>query len=323
VTVPVAHRPPKRRLRTLVVGGTRAAFGIGAGYEPQRVSEQACFEPTRVSAYFVDLRAKTLREEAAFASGRSRVHGVSPTTRAQRALGWWDRQLAGDPGALIRFLAAAEELVRAGERDERGLLWRYDVEVPKYGRRAPWYSCMAQGQAASVLVRAAQATGRKRWAEAAVAAIAPLLAGAHGIVRPSDAGPVLEECPSEPPSAILNGWIFGLWGLWDVAVELGHPQAMTLFEASSETLLQGLPEYDLGWWSRYSLYPGHVDVATPFYHRAHVSQLDVMHRLTGRPELAEALARWRAYDRPTNRARALLTKVRYATARPAVDENAR
>jgi D-glucuronyl C5-epimerase C-terminus len=66
-------------------------------------------------------------------------------------------------------------------------------------------------------------------------------------------------------SAILNGWIFGLGGLWDVAVDLDEPRPMRMFEAIAETLQRRLREYDLGWWSRYSLVPTFVDLATPFY----------------------------------------------------------
>jgi len=306
----VAQLPPPRRLRSLVVGGTRAAFGIGAGYEPQKVSAQAVFDDSAVSGYFVDLRAKTLRDPKAFVSGRGRAYGISATTRAQRALGWWDRHVAGDAGAGDAFVREAKELRDLAERADLGLLWRYDVDVPKYGCRAPWHSCMAQGQAASVLVRAWLTTGDDSWAADACAAVQPLLRDTGiGVVRETSSGPVLEECPSEPPSSILNGWIFALWGLWDVAVALRDRDASGGFARGVEVLTKHLHNYDLGWWSRYSVYPGQPDLATPFYHRVHISQVDVMYRLTGREVFAETRARWRSYDRPRARARAITTKV--------------
>src|SRR5262249_46394519 len=79
------------------------------------------------------------------------------------------------------------------------------------------------------------------------------------------------------------------------------------FEASTGALVSLLPEYDVGWWSRYSVFPKVVDVATPFYHRVHLSQLSVMYRLTCSREFAETGTRWRRDDRACNRARAVAT----------------
>jgi hypothetical protein len=59
-----------------------------------------------------------------------------------------------------------------------------------------------------------------------------------------------------------------------------------------------LPQYDVGWWSKYSLYPHRLpDLAKPFYHRLHVTQLDVLYRLTGIDEFRARAARWRSFDR--------------------------
>lgn len=296
-----ARAPQERRRRAAVGGAVRAALSIGPGYEPQPLGDRACFDG-RVDGYFVDLRAKTLTEPTAFVSGRGRVYGVTATTRAQRALGWWERFLAGERSALPTFLGDADALLDIAERDGDQVLWRYDVAVPKYGRQPPWYSCMAQGQAASVLVRAYMATGREHYAEGALGAVRPML-GDHqelGLVVPTAEGPIFEECPSDPRSHILNGWVYALWGLWDVAVGLDYSEAMGAFEASAAALCAHVDLYDLGWWSLYSLYPGHRDVATPFYHRIHVTQLDVMYRLTGRSELRSLRERWRSYDRPAH-----------------------
>jgi hypothetical protein len=300
---------PGYALRPMLRGGMRAAFATGPGYEPQPLGSHARFDGDAVGGYFVDLRPKTLRELTPFVTGRGIHYGITPTMRAQQALGWWERHLDGDEIACPRFLALADELIATADVVGDSLLWRYDMDVPKYGRRAPWFSSMAQGQAASVLVRAYIAVQDERYAEAAAAAVRPITSGrdTKGLVTQTADGPILEECPSEPRSHILNGWIYALWGLWDVA-GLGVADALAAFELSTRTLRARLGDYDLGWWSLYSLYPGHTDVATPFYHRIHATQIDVMHRLTGWREFDQLHERWKHADRLPNSARAIVTK---------------
>jgi hypothetical protein len=162
---------------------------------------------------------------------------------------------------------------------------------------------MAQGQIASVFVRASAA-------ETALAALRPLLDRSPQFVVDLGAGPVLEEAPTSPPSCVLNGWIYALWGVRDVAVGLRSAEAADLFDESVQALLATLDEYDTGWWSRYSLWAGGRDLAKPFYHRIHVTQLEALHVLTGFPELAAAARRWRGYDTRTAAARAVLAKSR-------------
>ena len=114
--------------------------------------------------------------------------------------------------------------------------------------------------------------------------------------RPSTV-PALEEAPSRPASLILNGWIFALWGLFDVAIGLGDARARALFDESAAALEQTLPAYDTGGWSLYSLFPHpFADLAKPFYHRLHGDQLEVLGHLTGTPSFAAAAERFRGYE---------------------------
>src|SRR5262249_16228449 len=109
-----------------------------------------------------------------------------------------------------------------------------------------------------------------------------------------------------------------LWGLWDVAVGLDDGPARAMYEASLACLRRKLDEYDVGWWTRYSLYPHRLaDLAKPFYHRLHIDQVEVLFRLTGFEEFQAAGRRWRAYDTPLHRLasisqKALFVATRYA-----------
>ena len=285
----------------------------GPGYEPQPPGP--LHEWSAVRGYFLDLRAKTE------APGASEPRALQPAALAQLALGYWDRSLAGETGSAAAFDRLCGLLAERGEKAADGRRWPYSVPVAKYRLRPPWHSAMAQGQVASVFVRAHLATGEERWRTLAREAVRPLLATATSdLVTLTLAGPILEEAPSAPRSHILNGWIYALWGLWDVHVGLGDEGAGDRFAAGSRCLASLLERYDLGWWTRYSLYPHRVlDLAKPFYHRLHATQAAIMHRLTGLGEFAHAAERWPEYDEPLRRTLALAQKGVFVVAVRAFD----
>lgn len=288
-----------------MLGGARATVGRGKGYEAQPVGER--FTEAPLSGYFIDFRAKTTAGTA------STPWSLSPAALAQLSLGWWERMIAGEPNLFPRFLETAELLRRAAQPNADATLWAYEADLPKYGIRAPWYSAMAQGQIASVFARVACRTGSPADAELAIRAIKPLLEPSElCLVVRTPEGLVLEEAPSDHPSRILNGWIFALVGLRDVGEGLRDECAEQAFDEGIATLERSLPLYDVGWWSRYSLYPHRlVDLAKPFYHRLHVAQLDALYRLTGIDAFAETSARWASYDRLLPRSHALAQKASF------------
>jgi hypothetical protein len=297
-----------RRYGALGRGALGAAFSIGPGYEPQPPGLQARYD--RVAGYYLDLRQKAAAELKPRVTGRGQLVEPGPTTTAQLALGLHERWLAGEGQALAPCLDAASHLLGRAERSDRALFWWNDVDVPKYQQQGPLLSCMPQGQAASAFVRVYLATKDESWADAALAAIRPLVGGGQrGLVVETPAGPVLEEATTTPPSHILNGWVFALWGLWDVATGLGDPPARASFDASSAALSALLPSYDVGWWTRYSLFPPVApDLAKPFYHRIHAAQMRPLFEMTRDSVFQEAGARWKRYDTGIARARAVFAK---------------
>jgi heparosan-N-sulfate-glucuronate 5-epimerase len=285
-----------------------ATFSRGPGYEPTPIG--AAFDAQTVSGYYIDFSSKTVSKIAAD------TDRILPVALVQLALGWWERHVAGEPAALDAFMKVCglieSRALPAGDE----LRWPVYVPIPKYGLKPPWCSALTQSQAASVFVRAHLVTEQERFADMAYRAVRPLLSE-----RPSDLvsqtafGPILEEVPGAPASHILNGWITGLWGLWDVHLGLGDARAGEAFHAGVECLRVHLHAYDAGWWSRYSLYPHALeDLAKPIYHRYHVDQLKVLHRLTGCDDLKEVAVRWASYDRSPKREMALAQKAAFAIA---------
>jgi heparosan-N-sulfate-glucuronate 5-epimerase len=281
--------------------GFAGALSRGYGYEPMFPGE--FYERDRVVGYYIDYSSKTTTTEHPFPE-------LTPANLAQLVLGWHERHLR-EQADLRVAIDAGRYLLECAEPHGSSLLWPYHMEVPKYGVRPPWYSGFAQSQIASGLLRLWLATGDDAFASAARSAIAPILAADDPrFVTHTRDGPILEEGPGSPPSHVLNGWIFSLFGLRDVAIALSEPRARELAEASTRCLLARLRDYDVGWWTRYSLFPHTMpDLAKPIYHRLHVDLMSVMHDLTGAPEFGAAAARWRSYDGPVRRSLAVLSKL--------------
>jgi heparosan-N-sulfate-glucuronate 5-epimerase len=279
-----------------------ALFSYGSGYEPQPPGLR--FEADRVCGYFVDFRSKTDAKAARDPSL------LLPVDLAQLALGWYERMLFGDRRAGPHFEYACRLLLDRAEASDDALLWPHGLRVPKYGLAGRWYSGMAQGQAASVFVRAYLHSRNAGYAIAARQAIEPLLRCDSRFVTATPAGPILEEAEADPPSHILNGWIFTLWGLWDVQVGLADEDVRPLVDETIGCLRAHIESYDVGWWTRYSLFP-HIlpDLAKPFYHRLHVHQMAVLYRLTGISEFGSAAERWASYDSTSARCLALAQKI--------------
>jgi heparosan-N-sulfate-glucuronate 5-epimerase len=271
--------------------------------------------PGAVRGYYIDMRAKA---HAPVWPPRGLVEGSERRLHVgtiQWALGSYEHYLAGAGEEwLDAARLCADELI--GMQEQAGLqvggwIHRHPFSHT-FSLRPPWLSAMAQGEAASLMVRLFAETGEERYAEAARYALLPLeLDAADGGVRTVlDGRAYPEEYPTNPPSFVLNGGIFAMWGLYDVGVGLGEPGTLAAFHEAVDTLAVNLHRWDLGYWSRYDLFPHPVpNVASSFYHDLHVKQLQVTHRLAPRPELTRTAERWAEYETsPLNRGHAFAGK---------------
>jgi heparosan-N-sulfate-glucuronate 5-epimerase len=279
-------------------------------------------EPGTVRGYYNDMRvwAESLRWPPEWWCQHEEQQYIMVS---QLGLGYYERFLAGEgEGWLVAARRTAEYLVdqqHAGGRWDGAWLhlWAYPHT---YVVRPPWVSAMAQGEAASLLVRLYLETRYERFAEAARRALRLLdVPSTEGGVRVElGGGPFFEETPTDPPSFILNGAMFALWGCYDVGIGLGDTDALGLFQDGASTLAASLHRWDTGWWSRYDLYPHPVvNLASPFYHRLHVDQLRAMFLLTGEPAFVAAAERFERYAASrTQRARAFGGKVLFRVLSP-------
>jgi len=214
-----------------------------------------------------------------------------------------------------KTLKAADWLCNRLEQNSRGLwLWNHHFDWDyRDTLKAPWYSGLAQGQGVSLLLRAHTHSGDNKYLQAADRAFAAL-------THPISAGGVLfedeeknlwiEEYLVNPPTHILNGFIWALWGVFDYWQAREDARAKEIFDRGVGTLVRNLLGYDTGYWSLYEQSGTHLKMlASPFYHQLHIVQLQVMARLTGETEFAKVAERWENDTRHrTNRTRALIEK---------------
>ncbi len=214
-----------------------------------------------------------------------------------------------------KFLKAADWLCANLEPNAHGLwVWnhRFDWEY-RDTLRAPWYSGLAQGQGISLLLRAHAHTGDEKYRAAAARAFVALtrLRSDGGVLFEDEEKNLwIEEYLVDPPTHILNGFMWALWGVFDYWKARGDATAGNVFGRGVTTLLRNLPRYDTGYWSLYEQSGTRLPMlASSFYHRLHIVQLRVMARLTGESEFAKVAERWEKYaEQRTNRTRALLEK---------------
>lgn len=191
-----------------------------------------------------------------------------------------------DNGAFKKMIACAEWAVKNQQAD--GAWVTFEYENPEYP-----YSGMAQGEGISLLLRAYKETNQDSFLNSAHRAMDFLLLPIEkgGPTKYVNDKIYLYECPRDP--LILNGWIFAIWGLMDYVKATGDIKVKNILNKTLETLEQDLSSYDLGYWSKYE---DEKRIASPFYHRLHIAQLNVMYDLTGTPIYKKFADKWTKYQ---------------------------
>lgn len=214
------------------------------------------------------------------------------TTMSSCALARWHRFVeTGNEEFLVLMLAVANRL--AATPLVGGELQLVDKEDS--GRLC----AMNQGEAMSVLVRAWKATGVTRYLDAASACLGPFLRSVddRGVVGEFGEGrsPWYEESVSRPLRHILNGMVYAVWGLRDLAVATSDTSVSKLADRGVRSVRDEVWRFDLGWWSRYWVPDlGAVEyIASVMYQALHVAQLRALGRQYHDSGLVERANRFR------------------------------
>jgi hypothetical protein len=217
-------------------------------------------------------------------------------------IGWW---------ALVnlkRYLFTSEKmgldnfrsqvawfLKNQREGREKSAIWTYDFDWHEGGTflKAPWISSMSQGLAISCLIRAYRLNGDCGLLETAYRASKVFeLEIEHGGVRTTENGVVFyEEYPAFPIVRILDGFVFGLLGLYDLYEETKDDHIKHLFDDGVE----GVRSYLRNWNYRniWSLYGNHGFLSPPEYNKLNAVLMGVIFSITHDPTFEVP---WKAWD---------------------------
>ncbi len=198
-----------------------------------------------------------------------------------------------------------------------GKVWNIYYDIPLYKLKKPWYSALSQGEALSVLTRAYLLTKDDTLINLCEDSILPFTKEVKdgGLVNYFNGIPIYEEYPSEYRTvAVLNGFMFSLFGLYDFFLLTKNDRAKNLFDQGVESLKKLLPFYDTGYWARYYLFDYPKEYVASFtYISLMYEQLKVLYILTDEKIFNEYSSKWQGYtERKLNKYRALFKKIIYA-----------
>ena len=169
------------------------------------------------------------------------------------------------------------------------------------------YGAMCQGEAASLLVRAYKETNDLRFLTGAKKALDFMLNPKNDLIyTPDDKSLVLLEYAGKP--AVLNGWIFALFGLYDVSLIDDCAKYSVSLNNTISTLKSYLAKFDCSYWSMYDL---SNRIASPFYHKLHIAQLEALFLITKDPLFNKYTLLFKGYCKsPFKRIKAFFKKAK-------------
>ena len=247
----------------------------------------------------------------------------NPTRIAAYALLYWNKyiisKLSEDKNV---FLKQVSWFVDNFETHNDISSWFYNFDYNEI--KSPWVSCMAVGEAISVLTRAYKLTNDANYKSIIEKAIQIYYIDiSEGGIKASfpDNTICFQEYPTIIPRSELNGTIYALFGLYDYCkyINPDDKKAQNLLKEALNSLKEHLPYYDNNKWSLYH-YPVESihNPATIYYHTLHIAQLEALHQLTNDPTFDLYVKKWKEYHKKfINRMFAMKDKLKYRKVYPA------
>ena len=189
----------------------------------------------------------------------------------------------GNPAYLTKARVRAAKLLEIGIPKDGALFLPYGFDYPTERLIAPWVSAYSQGLALSFFVRLYRVTSESRFLDAARrVSVAFGLLGRdrrYWVAYATGDDLWLEEYPTSPPTHVLNGFNFALFGLYDYERLTRDPGATQLLEGALATVRRRAAAYRVpGGISYYDLVH-----RTQFehYHEIHIWQLADLAAISG------------------------------------------
>ena len=199
-------------------------------------------------------------------------------------------RITGNYEYITRSELFANKLIELSMLINGALYFPYNFSCPVHGDKkdkmiAPWYSGMAQGQTLSAFVRLFQATNNIKYSEIA----GKIFKSFNNFKSNSNPWIVMidiegyywiEEYPLDVPDHTLNGFIFGLYGLYDYFLLTNNNLCKELLQAGITTIYHYIDQFrNPDGISFYCL--KHKKIPTANYHQVHIDQLKMLYKITG------------------------------------------
>ena len=164
------------------------------------------------------------------------------------------------------------------------LIWRSEKNT-QYNLDKGWTSAMYQGQAISLYLRAFQLFDEPKYLHISEKAFNyfkfDFLEG--GAKRVDRNGYIwLEEYPTNPPSFVLNGFVYAVLGVLDLFRVTGNTDAKKLYDSCIETLIKNIYKYDIWYWTRYDQLKKEL-VSYYYQKNVHIPLVKILYLLTSEP----------------------------------------
>ena len=251
-----------------------------------------CFSVAEIKGYYNNLTEKVLKQPELLEnnalptvkdeSGRTIEF---PVAIFQYGLGAYDLFLQkGEKKYKDKFMQCCEWALL--HQQENGAWSNFFFIYPQNP-----YGAMCQGEGASLLLRGFVSTGNKVYFDAAKRAIDFMLLSIQegGCTDYIEKSIVMLEYTHRP--AVLNGWIFALFGLYDyVLIPTTEAKYKDIFKESVESLLVYMPKFTTAYWSKYDLCGR---ISSPFYHNLQIAQMEALYQMTGRTEFDAYAKKWK------------------------------
>jgi hypothetical protein len=178
--------------------------------------------------------------------------------------------------------------------NETQAIWWHNHFEEKYKISPPWSSAMAQGEIISFYLRMYQLLNEKKLLQTAEKAYCfmQLENETKSIRRYDEFGNLwFEEYPSSPPSYVLNGFVYALFGLIDLYRVTNNQSVKFDIDRCISTLKNRLKDFDSGYWSYYDLQKKEL-VRYYYQKNVHILQLEILYLLTNEPVFRKYKLKW-------------------------------
>ncbi|HBX52984.1 MAG: hypothetical protein A2275_13335 [Bacteroidetes bacterium RIFOXYA12_FULL_35_11] len=181
-------------------------------------------------------------------------------------------------------------------------VWYNYVFDEKYKIDPPWPSAMAQGEIISFYLRMYQALNDENLLNTAIQAYEFLKFEYNngGVRRFDEYGDLwFEEYPTPKPTFVLNGYIYTLFGLYDLYRVTGNTEVKKDIDKCIITLKKNIHKFSTSYWSIYDLLNKEL-VRYYYQQNVHVPQLKILYYLTEEPIFKKYYQKWKKQITPLN-----------------------